>query len=323
MKNTHNMEKILDNSHIIKLLYRWKWPLVIVFTSVILLSSIFSGPRFIEPKYLSYAIVYPSNLIPYSSETETEQMLQIFRSDDLRDSIIRIFNYADYYNINTSEKYHYTRLIKIFQKNVKIRKTEFESVIIEAYDRDPERACEVVKTMMSLFNKKVRAMHREKSLEVVTIASIELEKNQKQIDSVTRIINDLSSEYFIIDFEAQAKEVTRGHLRTVDGSGAAHVNTRAVEDMKTNLETKGNEYLLYKELLTGLIDRYIELKSDYDVALRDVEKDLTYINVVSSPIPADKKTYPIRWLIVFTATLSVMFLATLIIVYIDKTDKHI
>ncbi|MDD3878295.1 MAG: hypothetical protein PHT69_16875 [Bacteroidales bacterium] len=315
------MENTLNNTGIIKVLIKWKWHLGIVLIVSVLLSSVFSGPKFIEPKFKSYAVVYPSNLIPYSTETETEQMLQIFRSDELRDSVIKIFDFANYYDINTSSDFYYTKMIRIYEKNIKIRKTEFESVIIEAYDRNPERACDMVKTIISLFNKKVRSLHKARAQEVLIIATGQLEQKSQQIDSIKNIINGISSDYNIIDFEAQAKEVTRGHLKTVDGSGASHVNSRAVEEMKEHLETKGNDYLLYKEVLAGLIEQYIELKTDYEIALRDVEKELTYTNVITSPVPADKKSFPIRWLIVFITTLSAMFLAVLAVVFIEKPNK--
>ena len=38
-------------------------------------SAIFSSPTFIPPRFQVPAIVYPSNLIAYSTESATEQML--------------------------------------------------------------------------------------------------------------------------------------------------------------------------------------------------------------------------------------------------------
>ena len=315
------MEKQLSNINILSIASKWRVHLFIVFILSILLSSILSGPTFIEPKYKSYAIVYPSNLIPYSSETATEQMLQIFKSDELRDSIIKKFDLVHYYEINTDNKYYYSSLIKTYDKNVTIKKTEFESVLVEVLDKNPERACIMVKELINLFNKKVNELHKEKSAEVVVITSNQLKQKETQIDSISKLLRNLSSEYNIIDFEAQAKEVTKGYLKTIDGGGS-NVNNKAVAELKKNLEEKGGDYIQLNNFLVGLTEQYIELQTEYEVALRDVNKELTYTNVVSSPIPADKKVYPIRWFIVFISTISAMFISVLVLIYIDKLKTN-
>jgi len=315
------MENKINNNNILQIVSKWRWHLLVIFGLSVLLSSIFSGPYFIEPKYKSYAVVYPSNLIPYSSETETEQMLQIFKSEELRDSLISIFDLGNYYKINKDKKNYYSNLIKVYNKNVSVRKTEFESVLVEVLDKNPQRACDMVKELVTLFNRKVRNMHKEKSEEVVIITSNQLKQKENQIDSISSLLKLISANYNIIDYEAQAKEVTRGYLKTIDGSGATHVNNAAVTQMKKNLEDKGNDFIVLNSMLKGLSEQYIELQTEYEVALRDVNKVLTYTNVVSSPIPADKKDYPIRWLIVFISTLACMFISFLVLIYIEKLKK--
>lgn len=311
------MEKKLSNINILSLAVKWRLHLLIVFVLSIVLSAVFSGPTFIEPRYKSFAVVYPSNLIPYSSETETEQMLQIFKSEELRDSLVKKFDLINYYEINTNKEYFYSDLIKMFNQNVSIRKTEFESVLVEVLDKNPQRACDMVNELIRLFNKKVRNMHKEKAQEVVVISSRQLREKEAQIDSVSAQLRSMGADFSIYDYESQAKEVTRGYLKTVDG-GASQVNNAAVAEMKKNLEEKGSQFIILNSLLVGLTDQYIELQTEYETALRDVNKALTYTNVVSSPIPADKKAYPIRWLIVFISTLSAMFVALIILIYIEK-----
>ena len=39
-----------------------------------ILAAVFSGSKFIEPKYTSEAVIYPANLGGYSGETRMEQM---------------------------------------------------------------------------------------------------------------------------------------------------------------------------------------------------------------------------------------------------------
>lgn len=315
------MEKPLSNIKILAAFGKWRWHLLIVFAGSIILAAVFSGPAFIEPKYKSYAVIYPSNLIPYSSETATEQMLQLFRSDELRDSLIVKFDLVHYYKINPNKAHYYSQLIREYNDNVKIKKTEYESVMVEVLDKDPVRACEMVKELINLFNRKVRSMHKQKSQEVLVITSNQMNMKEHQIDSVTSLLKELSSEYSIIDYKAQAEEVTKGYLKTIDGAGASHINSKGVEQLKKNLEEKGGDFILLNDILEGLIKQYIEIKTEHEIALRDVNKELTYTNLVSSPIPADKKVYPIRWLIVFISTLSAMIISIMVILFFEKQKK--
>ncbi len=310
-----------NNFNLLKTTLQWWRPLLIVFVAAVALSALLSSPLFIKPKFKSYAIVYPSNIIPYSTESQTEQMLQIFKSDDIRDSIIDFFNLAEHYHISPSSKHYYSSIIRKYNRSVRIRKTEFESVRIEVLSHDAEKASAITKKIIKLFNRKVRQMHREKAKEVLIIAQKQMQNKQKQIDSVSSLINAMGAEHNILNFEAQVKEVTRGYLGTVDGAGAARINKQAVIQMKENLEQHGAQFMLLNNVLEGLIKQYIEHKNDYETALRDVEKQLTYTNIVSSPFPADRKSYPIRWLIVFIATLSALFIAVLIIVFIEHSKK--
>jgi len=54
------------------------------------------------------------------------------------------------------------------------------------------------------------------------------------------------------------------------------------------------------------------------MAMRFVDSNLTYSNVVTYPFVSDKKTYPIRWLIVVVASLAVFVFALFIIFWIER-----
>jgi len=58
-------------------------------------------------------------------------------------------------------------------------------------------------------------------------------------------------------------------------------------------------------------------KNIYENAERDSKKIQTYAHVVSKPFPADKKTYPVRWLIVLISVLGAFFAGVIIISVIE------
>jgi hypothetical protein len=54
------------------------------------------------------------------------------------------------------------------------------------------------------------------------------------------------------------------------------------------------------------------------MALRFYNADMTYSNMITRPFVADKKSYPIRWLIVVVVTIAAFVFAMLAILIIEK-----
>jgi uncharacterized protein involved in exopolysaccharide biosynthesis len=313
------MDNFFSNINLLQLLWRWKWHIVILCLIAGLFAAVFSGPAFIKPKFKSVAVVYPSNIAPYSDESETEQMVQWLNSKDIKDSIIKQFILARHYKIDSNYKYFYSTILYKYSKNVKITKTMYESVEIEVTDVDPQIACDMVNAIIDQFNNKVQAIHRDKYMEVVSIAGQMLIEKKKEIDTVEAKLHELRTKYEIIDYANQTREVARGYLRTVDGDNAArNINMPEVIKLKKNIEEKGGEFIYYNTRLYDLLRLYSELQSDYDKAVYDANKNFSHANVVTPPVVADKKFYPVRWMIVFFSMASTLLLATIMILIIDN-----
>ncbi|HNY08082.1 MAG TPA: hypothetical protein PKL64_08315 [Bacteroidales bacterium] len=311
------MENYFGNFNLFQLCYKWKWHLVIFVLIAGILGLIFSGPFFIKPKFKSVAIVYPANISKFSEESETEQMLQWFESRDIVDSMIKKFDLPKHYKIKTNDRFYMSKIYKTFDENVTIAKTKYESVKIEIYDTDPQIACDMVNSLIDFYNKKVRNIHREKYQEVLTIEESRLMEKKRQQDSLLRTINNIRTKYELIDYGIQTNEVTRGYLGTFDGSNRANVNRTEIKRIKQNIENKGDSLLLITGQLSSVCASYNNFKISYEDALRNVNKVQTFANIVTSPFPADKKSYPSRLLIVFYAMGAALFFSIITIAVID------
>jgi len=64
-----------------------------------------------------------------------------------------------------------------------------------------------------------------------------------------------------------------------------------------------------------------ELKVEYDKAISEAEKRITYAMVVEKPLVADDKSYPVRWVIVAFTLISSLFLALLVLLILDYKKK--
>lgn len=316
------MEKYFANTNLLKMLFRWKTHLAIILLISIVLAAIISSPVFIKPKFKSYAIIYPSNVTPYSDESESEQMLQFLQSRDIRDQLIAKYDLAGRYEIDSSFKHFQSTINYEFSKNVKISKTPYESVRIEVFDTDPQVASNMVEDVINFYNQKILKTHREKYSEVVNFIQQRLEAKKAEIDSIEKIHADLRNNYGIIDYPNQSREVARGFLRTVDGNNAAqNINTKEVLLLKKNLEEFGGDWIFNNDRLYHLVDEYSKIKVDLDDALMNSNREISYANVVSAPYPADKKAYPVRWVIVVVTAIGALFLSLLAILVIENYES--
>src|ERR1700752_606254 len=97
-------EYTLSILYYVKLLKKWRTQFIVVTVVAILASAVFSSDMFIKPRYKSSATVYPANVIPFSGESTTEQILQMLESNYIRDAVIRKYNLAGHYEIDTTAK---------------------------------------------------------------------------------------------------------------------------------------------------------------------------------------------------------------------------
>ncbi len=312
-----------NNISFLKVLFRWKWHLTVVVGAAILLGTIFSAEWIVKPKYKSSAVLYPANLTPYGNETATEQMLQLLQSADIRTAICERFNLADHYNINLAKKGAQSVLFDQYNENVDIRRTEFESVKIDVYDTDPNQACLIVNAIMELMNLKARALQRSKTTEVVKLLKDELDFKHAQIDSLETALRVLREKYGLLDYYIQSKEALKRYYKLITSGNVSADKLRTLDTIMKNLEDKGAESVSLKQIHQKSFETYSEIRAQYDKALSDSRKVLTYANVVTTPIPADRKSSPIRWFVICISAFSSFAFALLVIIVFENKERFI
>jgi hypothetical protein len=307
----------LEASGILKVAAKWWKPLLIVAACSAILATIFSSPLFIKPLFKSRAILYPSNLAPYATENATEQMIQVFESEDILDHLIRDFNLFKHYEIDSAKERYPMNLIKyIMKERIKISKTEFESAELIVFDTDPFIAAHICDSMISYMNEKTREMQRKKYAEVVNIHKRQMDLKKQEMDSMEAAIKTLRTDYGILEYEEQIKPFSKVYYSAM-ASGKAAAGS-AIQNAEKNLAEKGGDYISLKEHLYRIRSTYNDLKVLYENASRDLTKELTFTNVVTKPFPAEKKSYPVRSLLVLGFTAAMVFVSFIIMIIIEK-----
>jgi hypothetical protein len=313
------MDSFFNSKNIIGIIVKWKLQLLVVVVAAVLLSVLFSSPIFITPLYKSNCLLYPSNISPYSDESETEQSVQIFQSRDIRDSLVKKFDLARHWGIDSGYQHFESTLVWEYSQRVRVNKTPYGAVEIEVMDQDPVMARDLIDAMLQSYNTKIRTMHREKFGEVVVNYNYIMGVRKNYLDSLKGRAQELGLKYGILEYQSQTREVMRAYL----GTGGGSVRSAEAKAMKKNLEEKGSEMQLLSEMMRSESDAFSTIKLDADRALLDYNRNYTYVNVLSKPFVPDKKAYPIRWLIVTFSTLAAFFMAVLIIGLIERSKYRV
>lgn len=311
------MESNFNNLNIINVLLRWRVHLVVILLLAIFGATLFSSSLFITPKFKSWAVVYPSNISPYSEESETEQMYQILQASYIRDFVIDKFQLDKHYDISRDYKYFTSTLLNEYKDNVNVSKTTGEAVRIEVLDKSPDTAKLMVDAILEAYNNKIRSLHEEKFGEVVAMWRRAIERKHQDIDSLSSQLETLAQDYGLIDYNIQSAEVMKGLLGTVEG-GATHINTAEVRKLKQSIIAKGGLLKITLENLEHETANLRELTKEYDLAYSNYDRQYTYTNVIEAPFVADKKSYPVRWLIVALTMFTTLFLALVVIGIIEN-----
>ena len=316
------MANFFDNQNLLEILWKWKKHLIIVGVLAIVSSAFFSSSLFIKPKYKSTARIYPSfNIYTYSDESESEQLLEISNSQDIKFKVIDAFNLADEYKISKQDPLYHTYMLGEFNDNVSFKKTEYETVEISVLDTDPKRACSMCDSIISFVNERINALHRVKFEEVARSSGIGLKKINHEIDSLEEKLNFFRGTYKILDYESQSEQITKGMVKILSDGKKNTAGGKELEQWMKNLQEKGGEYYLLAKEQKNSISERDSIKTVYDRSMSNVKSNLVFGHKVQNPVPADKKSYPVRWLIVLISTFAALFAAMLVILVLENQKK--
>jgi capsule polysaccharide export protein KpsE/RkpR len=306
------MEGYFNNKSFVKVISRWKIHLAVVVVVSAGLGVLFSSEIFITPLYKSTAVVYPVNLYEYSEESTTEQMLQVFRSDDLKKQMLESFDLGKHYELDPKDPHFFTYFMGEYDSHVSVSKTEYESVEITVKDKNPQQASDMVDSLITFFDRKVSMLHQKKQKEAMDIAFNDLKVKRHKMDSLDFVLSEMRKQYGILSYPNQIEDATKAYL---NGGG-----NKTAQDFYKNLQEKGAEFQKMDSLAWYARRDYLYVQNQYETALKEYNKKISYTQVVSSPYPADKKSYPVRWFIVMITTV-VSFLSALIVIAFIESKR--
>lgn len=328
--------------------YKWSsislWAIIIQYKYFLLIlgTLAFAGSvlvSFLIPStYKSTATVFPSarasvsqniisnttgykTIMNFGEDEEVDYMMQILYADEIRLKVVEKFDLMQHYGINPNEKYAKTKLINYYANNIRFKRTEFMSIDIVVLDRDAQTSADIANYIVNLIDTVIHDITSEKAKRAFDIVNTEFIQYQNQIqileDSLAKIrhlgVNDYKSQAEVYN-ETLARAIANGKR-----DGIKELEKRIAE-----LGKYGNAYERISYQLNYLSAKFADLRIKWIEAKVDMEHNLPYKFVVNKAVVPEKRYTPVRWLVVFSGTVSSLFMALLVLlifVNVKKVEK--
>jgi uncharacterized protein involved in exopolysaccharide biosynthesis len=326
-----------DSTNFIIFLLQWRKPLLYITISAFVASIIFSSPFFITPKYKSTVIMFPTSsnsiskallsevtgekqdILQFGEDEQTEQMLQILSSNKIRDKIIEKYNLMEHYEINPDSKYKHTKLYNAYENNVTFRRTEYMAVKITVNDKDPVIAANMANDIAELMDSTKNSIQKERAMKAFRIVEAEYLKLQSEVQQMEDSLTKLR-EFGVHDYETQAEMINQ--QLAIELARGNKSGIKALDDKLAMLAKYGGPYVSLRDALEHEKKQLSEIKAKYEEAKIDAHEVLPQKFIVNNAYIAEKKSYPVRWIIVLISTLSAFLLGVIVLAVLDSLARY-
>jgi capsular polysaccharide biosynthesis protein len=287
-----------------------------------------------------------SDPLAFGEEEEAEQLIQILYSDDIQSFIIEKYDLMNHYDIKPNAKFKNTQLAKKFSDNIRFRRTEYSSVEIEVLDTDPEIAAGIANDIAALLDETKNKIQREQASKALNIVETQYQAKREFVNKLNDSLNFFRA-LGIFDYEVQIDHITDVYVQATSGAAESRAKLKVLRDKKisesdtgiVNNEARlagyeassgrlqqqldllgkfGGAYSSVKEQLEQENEELVKLRQRFDRAKVDVDEVLPVKFVVNSAKVAEKKTYPLRSIIVLLSTFGALLMSLLVLIAVEN-----
>jgi uncharacterized protein involved in exopolysaccharide biosynthesis len=231
---------------------------------------------------------------------------------------VQKYDLIHHYNISEDSRYKYTSLFKEYENNVKFRRTEYMAVKITVFDTDPKIAASMANDIAALLDSTKNIMQKERATKAFRIVETEYISLEAEIQTIVDSLQFLGKRG-VNDYERQS-EVLNMQLAIAISQNNQHA-IRLLQEKLDTIGKYGGTFLSLKNSLEFKNEQLTLLKTKYQEAKVDAEEFLPQKFVVNSAYPAERKSYPIRWIILVVTVFIVFFTTVLVIIIVENYSK--
>ena len=286
------------------------------------------------------------DILAIGEEEQAEQLLQILNSDEIRDIVVQKYHLMQHYGIDSIQKYPMTALVNEFNDNISFQRTEFMSLRIDVLDNDPQMAADIANDIAALLDSMKSKIQHERAFEALKI----MEKTYREKSAAMKAKEDAlkairqhgvtdyrnqslvwneqyAKSYAAYTYEVASLEILQKY-KAADDTAITNTKARIIgsEANLKNLQTKlnalaefGGTSISLSEELTLDRETMSKLNEQYERLKVDAMQNLPHKFIVNKAVKAEKKSYPIRWLIVVVSSVCAFLLAFIVLLVMDRT----
>ena len=317
-------------------LIRFVWEKRKILTIITLTAAVLSfvATLLIRPQFKSTAIIFAPrtnalsralvntanynerlDIKAYAVEEETEQMMQILHSRELKDVIIQKFNLLEHYGLTKDEKYWQTKLYDAVEGRVIIKRTEFGAISITVWDWDNVLASEIANEIVFQLDIVKNKIENERA----SAAYYALEQQLIEANAMMAMVNDslkVLAQNGVFMLEPQVGRIMQQYALAVSQG-----NNVAIQRLQKELEKMSlygpatyelqNQQYFFAQYQSLCRERLLNAKMD-------MSGKIPMKFVVERAIPSDKKSYPKRLIITLISSLAAFTLALITLLIIEN-----
>jgi capsular polysaccharide biosynthesis protein len=267
-------------------LKRYRLPLFFVSFICAVVSAVIS--LMIPKEYISSAVVFPPASLSLDLSTENpnfgydieaDRLLQILQSKEIRDSVIRRFNLADYYEIDRKALDWVSKTDRAYRKDVEFKRSTFMSIVISCQTKDPELSANIVNYILEMGDKVREKIYKQNVKLAYTKVQDEYNVEKAITDSLYTILKKRFSEEGVSGLLLLAPNAQLNfNLQQTTGK----------KSEASDVSLLGAEILKYRF--------HFDRQNEYEMRLKRIGKMLEYpvsrIHILDSAEPNYRKTYP-------------------------------
>lgn len=291
-----NKERPGNSAWLIELLWKGKWFVIIATIAGALIA--YTAASLMPVKYKAvaevYAAGYDQNNKMLMKEGNPMLLITFLQSSYLKDSVIRSFDLAKHYGIDTTTAEGKSALSKEFNANIDFERTINKSVKIIVKDRDPEFAARLANGIVAISNhikqmitqnstsaalETLRANYLQKKQEVDSLASklsrikaktIEMEVTQLQlklrdrkaeIADVRKKLQDIREQFKVHDLNQYMNEVQSAYTKA---RSEYQLQNAKLKIYREQLTEKDSARIRTAASVEGLTEKMMSLQTKLD-----------------------------------------------------------
>ena len=194
------------------------------------------------------------------------------------------------------------------------------SVRIIVLDKDPQMAADMANAIVDLLDRVKSRIQRERAAVGLKLVRNEYQKVRQELRDMEDEIKALRRKG-VHEYEGQSMVVSEQYATAI-AEGRSEKTIKQLKSVLDTLAKYGGRYVALRDELHLMKEEEVKIKTKLNQSRVDAEQVLPATFRVNAAISADKKKYPVRWLVVVVSAISA-FVATMVVILGANTWKEL